>query len=342
MNASTRALAVGLLDGDRVSLSRAITLIESSKAEHHLQAQHLVEHVLADRQRNDSGRSTFRLGIAGPPGAGKSTFTEVFGSLLVRERGFRVAVLAVDPSSSRTGGSILGDKTRMTELSKMPEAYVRPSPTRGSLGGVAQHTNDVVLLCEAAGFDFVIVETVGLGQSEVLVDETVDMLMLLLPPASGDELQGVKKGIMEVADMVVVNKADGALEAAARHASTDYMHALQLMRRKRPEWRPRVKRCSSLQQTGIRTVLEVVEKFREKMTANGDIQRKRLLQNRSWMWSQFQEQLLSIAKKDPKLAARAEELAAVLAEGLSTPRHAARTLVAEFLSAERGKPTRTE
>ncbi|CAK9003659.1 Methylmalonic aciduria type A homolog, partial [Durusdinium trenchii] len=265
MRPETRRLAEGLVNGDRVCLSRAITLIESLKEDHHMQAQYLLEYVLREKKENKTRKESFRLGIAGPPGAGKSTFIEALGSMLVQDLGLRVAVLAVDPSSSRTGGSILGDKTRMTDLSRMPDAYVRPSPTRGSLGGVAQHTNDVVLLCEAADFEIIIVETVGLGQSEVLVDETVDMLMLLVPPANGDELQGVKKGIMEVADMVVVNKADGELATAARHAATDYMHALQLMRRKRPIWRPRVKKCSALHKEQIDTVWNIVEKFRRKM-----------------------------------------------------------------------------
>jgi len=227
----------------------------------------------------------------------------------------------------------------MEQLSKLERAYVRPSPTRGSLGGVAQHTNDVILLCEAASYEIVIVETVGLGQSEVLVDDTVDMLMLVAPPAGGDELQGVKKGIMEVADMVVVNKCDGALADAARHASTDFMHALQLMRRKRPAWRPRVKRCSALRKEGIKEVWDVVDKFRKTMTETGDIQSKRLGQNRSWMWSQFKEQLMQRAMHDPKLLAHAVELQKELVQGFGTPRHAARTLVDEFL--RRSKPQDT-
>jgi len=336
MSPRTLELAQGLVKGDRVALSRSITLIESLKEEHYLQAQYLLEYVLKHRQekvREGAEKTqTFRLGIAGPPGAGKSSFIETAGTMLVNELSYKVAVLAVDPSSSRTGGSILGDKTRMTELAKAKNAYVRPSPTRGSLGGVAQHTNDVVLLCEAAGFEIIIVETVGLGQSEVLVDQTVDMLMLLVPPGGGDELQGVKKGIMEVADMVVVNKADGELENAARHAATDYMHALQLMRRKRPSWRPRVKKCSALRNKGIEEVWEIVEKFRRIMSESGDLELKRKEQNRSWMWSQFYEQLMARAKHDIRLKEHSEALAKELGLGFGTPRQAARQLVQEFLS----------
>mmetsp|Transcript_14539 Transcript_14539/g.26080 ORF Transcript_14539/g.26080 Transcript_14539/m.26080 type:complete len:391 (-) Transcript_14539:41-1213(-) len=328
----TRRLASGLVKGERVALARSITLIESSKEEHHLQAQGMLEYVLEHKKsQGENVKQSFRLGIAGPPGAGKSTFIEALGTMLVQKHGLRVAVLAIDPSSSRTGGSILGDKTRMEQLAKERNAYVRPSPTRGSLGGVAQHTNDVILLCEAADYDIVIVETVGLGQSEVLVDETVDMLMLLVPPAGGDELQGVKKGIMEVADMVVVNKADGDLENAARHAATDFMHALQLIRRKRPLWRPRVKRCSAMTGKGVDDVWNIIEKFRKKMTESGDIAEKRLLQNKSWMWSQFQEQLKDRAKHDPDLNTYAKKLQDDLSKGVGTPRQAARYLVKEFL-----------
>mmetsp|Transcript_11383 Transcript_11383/g.22264 ORF Transcript_11383/g.22264 Transcript_11383/m.22264 type:complete len:431 (-) Transcript_11383:517-1809(-) len=354
MSESTLALAKGVLAGNRVSLSRAITLIESWKESHALQAQYLLEYVLKARQESSalSGAgseiktneeletttetsskpvTSFRVGICGTPGSGKSSTIECLGTMLVREKGLRVAVLAVDPSSARSGGSILGDKTRMPELSKEEAAYVRPSPTRGSLGGVAQHTNDVILLCEAAGFDTVLVESVGLGQSEVLIDEVVDMTILLASPAGGDELQGVKKGIMEIADLVVVNKADGDLEKAARHAATDYMHALQLMRRKRPAWRPRVKLCSAKMNKGIDEMWEVAEKFKRIMTESGDLLAKRKTQNRSWMWNQFNEQLMFKAKHDLDLHKHADDLAVELGKGFGTPRQAARTLVDEFL-----------
>lgn len=326
MNSRTRSLADGLLRGDRSSLSRSITLVESTLSSHCAEANALLEYVLgAKGGRTDS----FRLGVAGPPGAGKSTFIESLGKKLCKDQGKRVAVIAVDPSSSRTGGSILGDKTRMTELAKEPLAYVRPSPTRGTLGGLAQHTNDVILLCEASGYEIIIVETVGLGQSEVMVDETVDMLLLLTPPAAGDELQAVKKGIMEVADMVVVNKADGDLVNAARHAATDYMHALQLMRRKHPSWRPRVKMCSSLHNQKIDEVWGVVDKFRTAM--KDELVERRRLQNLRWMWSQFKEQLVAVAKEDPGVIRTAHQMETELLQGKSTPRIAAASLVQHFL-----------
>mmetsp|Transcript_8297 Transcript_8297/g.10795 ORF Transcript_8297/g.10795 Transcript_8297/m.10795 type:complete len:397 (+) Transcript_8297:274-1464(+) len=332
----TLSLGRNLIAGDRVALSRAITLIESTNPTHAVQAQHLLEMVLESRkekaqQAGEDEVTSFRLGIAGPPGAGKSTFTEALGCYLLG-KDHRVAVIAVDPSSTRNGGSILGDKTRMNELSKDKRAFVRPSPTSGILGGIAQHTNDVVLLCESAGYDIVIVETVGLGQSEVQVDYTVDMLMLLVPPAGGDELQGVKKGIMEVADIVVVNKADGDLQSAANHAATEYMHALQMMRRKHPDWRPRVKKCSALRNDKIDTVWDTILKFRKTMMANGGLQNKRLQQNQNWMWSQFYEYIKVLVKSDGSTLKMASILEHELSIGHNNPRKAAQTLLDTFLS----------
>ncbi|RHY23583.1 hypothetical protein DYB36_012272 [Aphanomyces astaci] len=232
---STKRLIDGLFSASalaRTHLSRSITLVESSLPKDRVQAELLLDHVLAQRKLHHAAKTaSFRVGIAGPPGAGKSTFIETLG-LSLTQKGHKVAVLAIDPSSSVTGGSILGDKTRMTHLSNAPDAFVRPSPTRGTLGGVAQHTNgspsysatrcsdeyaEIVLLCEACGYDIVLVESVGLGQSEIVIDDTVDFVMLLVPPAGGDELQGSKKGIMEIADIVVVNKADGELKRYDRY-----------------------------------------------------------------------------------------------------------------------------
>ncbi|KAL3667181.1 hypothetical protein V7S43_008116 [Phytophthora oleae] len=220
MRPTTKRLVDGVLQGNRTALSRSITLVESTLKSDEEEAELLLDSVLAQRRLlkpthvDSSGLTSFRLGIAGSPGAGKSTFIETLGQFLTAQ-GHKVAVLAIDPSSSRSGGSILGDKTRMEKLSNDPNAFVRPSPSRGTLGGVAQHTNDIVLLCEAGGYDIILVESVGLGQSEIVIDDTVDMVMLLVPPAGGDELQGQKKGIVEIADIVVVNKADGELKAYA-------------------------------------------------------------------------------------------------------------------------------
>jgi len=258
-----------ILQGHRYSLSKAITLVESVLPAHRDKSTKLLTHVLDRRNqllkqrmavalkphasvsgstvadRHPASTKSLRVGISGPPGVGKSTFIEAFGGLLT-SRGHKVAVLSIDPSSHRTGGSILGDKTRMERLSVDPNAYVRPSPSRCTLGGVAQATSEAVILCEAAGFDIILVETVGVGQSEVTVSEMVDMLLLLVTPAGGDELQGIKKGIVELADLVVVNKADGELLSTARHTKIEYMHALHLLPHSIGKWRPQVLMCSSI------------------------------------------------------------------------------------------------
>src|SRR6478672_11136472 len=231
-------LAQQVVDGDRRALARAITLVESTRADHRAEAEALLAEVLPH-----VGNSV-RVGISGAPGAGKSTFIEALGGYLV-EQAHRVAVLAVDPSSTRSGGSILGDKTRMEQLTRSPLAFVRPSPTGGTLGGVARRTREALLLCEAAGFDVVLVETVGVGQSEVAVAGMVDCFMLLIAPAAGDELQGIKRGIMELADLVVVNKADGDLAAIAGITAADYANALHLVRPRIAAWVPRVLTCSA-------------------------------------------------------------------------------------------------
>lgn len=253
----------------------------------------------------------------------------------MEEKKKKLAVVAVDPSSVRTFGSILGDKTRMSKLSVNENAFIRPSPTRGFLGGIAQHTNDVISLTEDAGFEIVIVETVGLGQSEILVDEAVDMLILLVPPAMGDELQGVKKGIMEVADMVVVNKADGNLVDLARHAAVDYTHAFQLARRKREHWRPRVRKCSALNNTDIPAVWEVIDKFRTEMDACGEIERKRREQANRWMWMEFSNQLVKKASELDEVKQNGTVFEGEISRGGMTPRHAARKLIDSFITTYR-------
>eukprot|EP00808_Paulinella_micropora_P007946 g72400.t1 len=244
-----------LMSGDRLALSRSITLVESSAPRHKTRSNYLFRCILdmqrkEEEKRRNKGeppkKPALRIGVSGTPGAGKSTFIECLGSFLVRELGLRVAVLSIDPSSVRHGGSILGDKTRMTILSQHPNAYVRPSPTGGTLGGVSRATQENILLCEAAAYEVVLVETVGVGQSEVAASNMVDLLLLLVAPAGGDDLQGIKKGIMEVADLVVVNKADGRLLSTARHTKVDYMHALQLLSPRHSFWRPQVVLFSSL------------------------------------------------------------------------------------------------
>lgn len=244
----------------------------------------------------------------------------------------RVAVIAVDPSSSRSGGSILGDKTRMYELARDPRAFVRACPTSGVLGGVARYTNDVVLLCQAAAFDVVFIETVGLGQSEIMVDQTADMLLLIVPPGGGDELQGVKKGIMEVADVIVVNKADGHLLTAAQHTAAEYKHALQFQRRKWAEWAPTVSLCSALERTRVAEVWGEITRCSQCFWDTGFIHLKRREQGRHWMWNSLEDQLTRLAHASPAVQAAARRLEDALTESTLTPRSAAEVLLAEFLT----------
>uniref|UniRef100_K3WLW7 AAA+ ATPase domain-containing protein n=1 Tax=Globisporangium ultimum (strain ATCC 200006 / CBS 805.95 / DAOM BR144) TaxID=431595 RepID=K3WLW7_GLOUD len=339
MQPSTNRLVEGILNGNRTALSRSITLVESSLKSDEQQAELLLDAVLAHRREASAketefrGLPTFRVGIAGPPGAGKSTFIENLGQYLTA-RNHKVAVLAIDPSSSRSGGSLLGDKTRMTHLSNDPNAFVRPSPSRGTLGGVAQHTNDIVLLCEAAGYDIILVESVGLGQSEIVIDDTVDMVMLLVPPAGGDELQGSKKGIMEIADIIVVNKADGELESAAKHAAVDYLHSLQLMRRKDPDWEPKVKLCSAIEKKGIDKIWDVIEQYRTSMNELNKVAKKRNTQSSKWMWNQLSEQLMKSVAKNSSVKEKAEKMNEDLVRGFISPRSAAAHILDLFLTSQ--------
>ena len=261
-------LSEAIRAGDRRALARAITLVESTRPDHRAGAERLLEALLPH-----AGRSV-RIGITGVPGVGKSTFIERFG-LHVIGQGHRIAVLAVDPSSKRSGGSILGDKTRMQDLSTNRDAYIRPSPAGATLGGVARRTREAMLVCEAAGFDVVLVETVGVGQSETAVADMVDMFVLLLLPGGGDELQGIKRGIVELAELVIVNKADGDLADAALRTAADYRNALRLLRPPSPNWRVAVERCSALTGEGIPEVWRTVERYREVLGATGEIASRR-------------------------------------------------------------------
>jgi len=318
------ALASQVLDGDRRALARAITLVESTRADHRAEAEALLAEVLP-RVGN-----SVRVGISGAPGAGKSTFIEALGGHLV-EHDHRVAVLAVDPSSTRSGGSILGDKTRMEQLTRSPSAFVRPSPTGGTLGGVARRTREALLLCEAAGFDVVLVETVGVGQSEVKVAAMVDLFLVLVAPGGGDELQGLKRGIMELADLVVVNKADGDLAATAAHTAADYAAALHLVRPRLAGWEPRVLTCSALVGDGIEAVWEAVEDFGAKV---GDaLPALRADQSRQWMWSEVTDSLLEALAADQTAGALARRLETKVAEGAITPTAAARAVLEALLGA---------
>ena len=273
--------------------------------------------------------SGVRIGISGPPGAGKSTFIERFG-LEGIACGRRVAVLAVDPSSKRGGGAILGDKTRMAGLARSPAAFIRPSSAGDAHGGVARRTREAILLCEAAGFDAVLVETVGVGQAETAVAAIVDVFMLILPPAGGDELQGIKRGVFELADLVLVNKADGELAAAARRAVADYASALRLVRPPRSEWQVPVRAVSALDGTGIAEVWAAVECFRAALERTGAWSQRRAEQARAALWAEIGDSLLDRFRAAPAVAEQLASLEAEVVAGARTPSAAARSLLASF------------
>ena len=314
-------LAAGVLAGERRALARAITLVESTRADHRADAATLLDAVLPS-----TGKAV-RLGITGTPGAGKSTFIEELGTRLT-SRGHRVAVLAIDPSSRRSGGSILGDKTRMEALSRNPDAFIRPSPSAGTLGGVARRTREAALLCEAAGFDVVIIETVGVGQSEVAVADMVDCFLLLAAPGGGDDLQGIKRGIMELADVIVVNKADGDLLPAANRAVSDHRHAVHLLRPKHPGWEVPVVPASALEGTGVDEVWAAVERLDAHLRSAGALDRLRADQAVAWMWDEVREQLVDTFRADPRVAARWAEVEADVRAGRRSPTTGARNLLA--------------
>ena len=323
-------LATGLIAGDRRALGRAITLIESSHPDDREHGNRLLE-LLAPR----AGHS-IRIGLSGVPGVGKSTFIESLGNHVI-DRGHRVAVLAVDPSSSRSGGSILGDKTRMELLSRRPEAFIRPSPTGRTLGGVARHTQETIVILEAAGYGVVIVETVGVGQSETAVAEMTDMFVLLLLPSGGDELQGIKRGIVEHADLVVVNKADGDLAGAAGRIAADYLSAVRYLRRRSSAWEVAVATCSALENRGIAEVWALIERYRDTMLANGELSARRAEQARRWLWNDTADALLELLKEDPQVQRRIAELEARVLSGDMSPRVAADQLVKKFWKMRRSQ-----
>jgi LAO/AO transport system kinase len=300
--------------GDRRALARAITLVESTRADHRDDAAALLDELMRPAPE------TARVGISGAPGAGKSTFIEALGLSLV-EGGHRVAVLAVDPSSTRSGGSILGDKTRMEQLSRHERAFIRPSPSGGTLGGVARRTREALIVCEAAGFDTVIVETVGVGQSEVAVAAMVDLFLLLLAPGAGDELQGVKRGIVELADLVVVNKCDGALADLARHTAADYSHALHLV------GPAQVLLASALAGTGIPEVWDAIASELAARRESGALAARRAEQAREWMWSEVTDSLLDSVRADPRVREHVEALEADVVAGTCSPTTAARRIL---------------
>ena len=319
----TKDLVAALRKGDRRALARAITLVESSRPDHRNEAERLIEALLPGTG------GAVRIGISGPPGAGKSTFIERFG-LDGIACGRRVAVLAVDPASKRGGGAILGDKTRMAALARSPAAFIRPSSAGDARGGIARRTGEAILLCEAAGFDAVLVETVGVGQAETAVAEIVDMFVLILLPAGGDELQGIKRGIFELADLVLVNKADGELATAARRSVADYASALRLIRPPLPEWQVPVRAVSALEGTGIGEVWAEVERFRTALECTGAWSQRRAAQARAALWAEIGDSLLDRFRASPAVAQRLNSLEAEVIAGTRTPSAAARQLLAMF------------
>ena len=307
-----KTLAKTLRAGNRAGLARAITLIESRRSDHQAAARELVQTLLPA-----TGKA-IRVGITGSPGVGKSTTIDALGSFLI-EGGHKVAVLAVDPTSARTGGSILGDKTRMARLAASDSAYIRPSPSSGTLGGVAAKTREAMLLCEAAGFDVILVETVGIGQSETAVSDMTDFFLALMLPGAGDELQGIKKGLVELADMIAINKADGDNIKRANLAAADYRSALHILQPRSEHWQPPVVTYSALTGAGIAGLWQKIVDHRNAMTASGDFAARRRQQQVKWMWSMLEQRVLARLRADTSTRARVKKTEAEVAAGHLTP-----------------------
>ena len=317
---ATQNLADAIRNGDRAALPRAITLLESTRTDHREQAQRLLLELLPD-----SGNA-HRVGLTGVPGVGKSTAIESLGLHLI-EQGHRVAVLAVDPSSTRTGGSILGDKTRMARLAVHPDAYIRPSPTSGTLGGVAKATRETVVLLEAAGFDVILIETVGVGQSEVAVANMVDTFVLLTLARSGDQLQGIKKGVLELADVVVVNKADGKHLSDARSAARELKSAIRLIYPRETLWRPPVLTMSATEETGLTEMWETVERHRQVLTDAGEFETRRRAQQVDWTWQMVRDTVLDRVLSNPEVRKIRADVERQVRAGELTPALAAQQIL---------------
>ncbi|MCC6777260.1 MAG: methylmalonyl Co-A mutase-associated GTPase MeaB [Hyphomicrobiales bacterium] len=314
-------LASSVRAGSRAAIARGITLVESRRADHRVAAHRLVEELLP------STGNAVRVGITGVPGVGKSTTIDALGSLLTAQQQ-KVAVLAVDPSSARTGGSILADKTRMARLANDPHAFVRPSPSSGTLGGVAAKTREAMLICEAAGYDVIIVETVGTGQSETMVADMTDFFLVLMLPGAGDELQGLKKGVIEIADMIAINKADGDNLKRATAAAAEYRAALHILTPASPTWSPPVVTYSALTGDGIAELWRAIVDHRARMTASGERDARRRAQRVKWMWTMLEERLLTRLRSDPALKTRLRCLETAVADGRMSPAMAVDEIVA--------------
>ena len=313
-----------ILDGDRRALARAITLIESTRRDHRDEASALLEAIMPH-----TGKS-IRVGISGAPGVGKSTFIEALGNHVI-EQGLKPAVLTVDPSSAISGGSILGDKTRMETLARRPEAFIRPSPSGNTLGGVTRRSRETLLLCEAAGFDVIIVETVGVGQSETRVADMTDMFVLLLQPGAGDVLQGIKRGIMELADLILVNQADDGREDLARNSAREYQHALHLLRPRSKHWTVEVATCSARDNVGIDSAWEAVVRHQAAIDDSGELAALRAEQARAWLWTELQDSLVADLRDKFGSGQLIAELEAAVVAGRVPATTAADTLLDHYL-----------
>ena len=318
-------LIQGVLEGDKTSLAKSITLLESTNPEHEKEASEIVRQILPK-----SGNS-IRIGITGVPGVGKSTFIESFGSFLTN-KGIKIAVLAVDPSSNINKGSILGDKTRMEKLSVDPLAFVRPSPSSGTLGGVANATRESILLCEAAGFEVIIVETVGVGQSEYLVKEMVDFFLLLMLSGAGDEIQGIKRGIMEIADALFVNKADGENKLMARKAVQSYKNALHLFPPREDHWVPKTGTCSAIKNIDIDKVWQIIQDFGTEQKENNWFYKRRKQQSKTWLFDQVNHALQQNFNQNKAVKTNIDQITTSVIEGEKTPHVGAKELMNLFLN----------
>lgn len=320
---SANALTHGVLKRDRAALGRAITLVESSKPEH----RDLADELLAKLHTAIAQAPSYRIGVTGLPGVGKSTFIDQFGSNLTAE-GHRVAVLAVDPTSNRTGGSLLGDKTRMARLATDPDAFVRPSPAGRTLGGVTRKTRETMLLCEAAGFDVVIVETVGVGQSESAVAGMVDFFLVLLLPGAGDELQGLKRGLIELADMIAINKADGDFQGRASATAADYRAALHILSNRGEGWKPDAVTVSAQENLGLDHLWSAVKRHRQEAQASGQFEARRRAQSVAWMHELIEDRLRGLMRGNARVRSRMAALEAEVRAGRKLPAPAADEILA--------------